>query len=69
MMGSRKLLFSFIIIKNALLKKKLAVNVPMQDVDIELLEIFRSAGLITNFYKITGDRLKIILNYPLGKPA
>ena len=66
--GRNKLLFSFIILKNALLKKKIAITIPEGSLDIELLKIFRSAGLVTNFYSIKGGSIKVIFYYSFGKP-
>jgi len=65
---SKRLLFSFIILKNALLKKKLSITVSSSSIDIELLKIFKYVGLIVNFYKIQGGLIKIIFSYTYGKP-
>jgi len=68
-MRRKRLLFTFIILKNALLKKKPSITVSTSSINFELLGIFKTVGLITNFYKVKGDQITIIFYYSFGKPV
>jgi ribosomal protein S8 len=68
MRGGSKILFSLIIIKNALLKKKRYVIMPVDKLNLEILSLCKTAGVILTYYKLNNLYIKIIFFYHQGQP-
>ena len=69
-MRNRKIiLFSLIILKNAILKKKYFITINPKFISFDILTLFKQVGLVLNFYKLPCGQIKILFTYAQGEPA
>lgn len=60
---------SFLILNNAIIKKKRYISVHRSKLNLILLRRFKEVGLINNYYFIKGANILIVFNHPYGRPV
>ena len=68
MHGNNKILFSLIIIKNALLKKKPSIVMHIDKLNLDILSLCKTVGVILTYYKLNNSHIRIIFFYYQGQP-
>lgn len=68
MRGGNNILLSLVIINNSLLRKKRSIIVPENKLNLEILSLCKTAGVVLTYYKLSNSRIKIIFFYFQGQP-